>query len=133
MAIIVAVLASILTALVAAPVAAQPVEITAPTPHRGREPVVLPPGDHYVVTRPSDADYYPQPPRVRHDPTFISPLSTKTESTTGTGRAGIAGWTSPNPPVGSEQTGHRDVTGWFAFGFAFEWGGPPPPTKRPAR
>jgi hypothetical protein len=118
----------------ASPVFPQQVDITAPTPPARRpEPVVIPPGDHGQATRPSDADYYPRPPLVRHDPAFIAPLSTKIESPRGTGRAGIAGWTAPNTPVGTPQTGHREVSGWFAFGFAFEWGGPPPPTKRPAR
>ena len=122
----------VLAALLATPVAAQQVDITAPAPERAREPVLLPPGDHYRATRPSDADYYPETPRVRHDPTFIGPLSSKTEGPGGPGRMGVAGWTSPNTPVGAAQTGRREVTGWFALGFAFEWGGPPP-AKRPAR
>lgn len=70
---------------------------------------------------------------VRHDPAFIGPLSNKTESPRSTGRVGIAGWTSPNTPVGSAQN-YREITGYFAFGFALEWGGPPPPVKKsPAR
>lgn len=121
-----------LAVLGAAPAGAQQVDITAPEPRRAREPVLVPPGDHYNATRPSDADYYPETPRVRHDPTFITPLSSKTEGPGGPGRAGIAGWTSPNTPVGAAQTGRREVTGWFALGFAFEWGGPPP-AKHPAR
>jgi hypothetical protein len=116
------------------PAVAQQVDITAPRPpRRPLEPIVIPPGDHGQATRPSDADYYPQPPLVRHDPAFIAPLSKKIETPGGTGRLGAAGWTAPNPPVGAAQTGHREVAGWFGFGFAFEWGGPPPPAKRPAR
>ena len=125
--------AALLLALVfAVPAFAQQVEIAVPSPERHRERAVIPPGDHYQATRPTD-DYYPPPgQRVRYDPAFIAPLSAKTESAAGTGRAGIAGWTSPNTPVGAAQTGYRDLNGWFALGFAVEWGGPPPPAKPPA-
>lgn len=110
----------------------QQVDIAVPAPERHREPAVIAPGDLYEATRPSD-DYYPPPgQRVRYDPAFIAPLSKKTETAGGTGRAGVAGWTSPNTPVGAAQTGRGEVNGWFALGFAVEWGGPPPPAKRPA-
>lgn len=134
----IAVVGSVLVALLVwgGPALAQPVVITAPTiPVRPPEPIVIPPGDHGQATRPSDADYYPQSPLVRHDPAFVGPLSSKTESPRGTGRFGLGGWTSPNTPVGSVGsggTGYREVSGWFAFGFTFEWGGPPPPAKPPA-
>jgi hypothetical protein len=117
----------------AAPAQAQQVDIAIPAPEPKREPLIIPPGDHGQATRPSDADYYPNPPRVRHAPAFIGPGSSKTETPTGTGRAGIAGWTSPTTPVGAEATGWREVSGYFAFGIAVEWGGPPPPAKRTAR
>lgn len=132
MRMIVAALALAVTIGVAMPALAQQVDITAPTPRRGGEPAVVPPGDHYDVTRPSDADYYPRGPRVRHDPAYIGPLSSKTAD--GTGRVGVAGWTAPNTPANaSEASGMREVTGWFAIGFAVEWGGPPPPRRAPAR
>jgi hypothetical protein len=99
------------------PAFAQEVEITAPPPPRER--LVVPPGDHDQATRPSDADYYARTPGVRHAPTFIGPLSRKTQ----TGRVGAAGWTSPASPVGALQV-HREITGWLAFGVALEWGGP---------
>jgi len=120
---------------VAAPAGAQQVDITAPTPSRPTERGVVPPGDHYDVSRPSDADYYPRGPRVRHDPSYIGPLSARTAD--GTGRAGVAGWTAPNTPATtSEASGFREVTGWFALGFAVEWGGPPSrraPARSPGR
>ncbi len=116
---------------VAVPGLAQEVNITAPAPERAREPFVVPPGDHYDATRPSDADYYMPGPKVRDDPAFIGPLSSK--SADGTGRSGVGGWTAPNTPViHSESSGYRDNNGWFALGFAFEWGGPPP-RRAPAR
>ena len=34
--------------------------------------------------------------------------------------------------IGAPASGNREVTGYFAIGFAFEWGGPPL-TKRPVR
>jgi len=118
---------------IAGPVFAQQVEIEAPAPVRARQPVIAPPGDHYQATRPNDADYYPNPPLVRYDPAFIEPATKKIETPTSTGRAGFAGWISPNTPVGAEQTGQRFDPGWFALGFAIEWGGPPPtPAKRAA-
>jgi hypothetical protein len=118
--------------IAAPPAMAQQVDVEVVPPDRSREPLVIPPGDHYEAGRPSDAEHYPRGPRVRFDPAFIRPLSVKTQTPTSTGRAGIAGWTSPNTPVGPQQVGWNEVTGWFALGFAVEWGGPPP-AKRPVR
>jgi hypothetical protein len=116
------------TAWLVVPAAAQQVEITAPVPPPAPRPLVIAPGDQYDATRPSDADVYPYPPfgpRVRPDPGFIGPLSSPVLN--GTGRAGVAGWTAPNVPVNNSQaSGMHEVNGWFAFGLAFEWGGPPP-------
>jgi hypothetical protein len=113
----------ILMLLGPAGLAAQQVEIKAPAPaSRAPEPIVISPGDHNQATRPNDADYYPNAPRVRHEPAFIRPLSAKPPDTTG--RGGIAGWTAPGAPVGPAQIS-REVSGWFAFGFAFQWGRPP--------
>jgi hypothetical protein len=116
-----------LMVLSALPALAQQVEIRVTPPERETERGIIAPGDHYEATRPSDSEFYPEGTRVRHDPTFIAPLSRKTE----TGRVGFAGWTAPNTPVGTRQLGHREVPGWFAFGIAVEWGGPPP--RRAAR
>lgn len=110
----------VLASLWSLPARAQQIEIKPPSTSRVRERAVIPPPNLRETTRPSDVDYYPPGPRVQNDPAFFAPLSRKT----GDGRAGMAGWTSPNTPVGSAQTGHRDVTGWFSLGFATEWGGP---------
>ena len=119
----------------AAPALAQQIDIQAPAPEPLRRPLVIPPGDHFQITRPTDANFYSNPPRVNYDPAFIEPASTKIETPSSTGRMGFAGWVSPNTPVGAEQTGWRGDTGWLVLGFAIEWGGPPPaPAKRsPAR
>jgi len=65
-------------------------------------------------------DLYPHRPPVSDAPGFVAPLTKSTE----TGRAGIAGWTAPNVPVGSRAGADPDSAGWFGFGFAAEWGGP---------
>jgi len=85
------------------------------------------------ATRPSDGDVYPHGTGVPYDPAFIGGLSAKRTTPTSSGRVGLAAWLSPNTPVGSPNTGWRDVSGWFGFGFAVTWDGPPPrPVKRPS-
>ena len=117
---------TVLTAGVAA--AQQQFEIKAPASTRGQSiEGVTKPGLQYEITQPDDARYLPPGPRVHYEPAFVEPLSAPTE----TGRKGVAAWTSPSAAMGGTQSGARDITGYFAIGFAFEWGGPPP--KSPAR
>jgi hypothetical protein len=119
--------------LVAWPAAAQDVEIEAKRLEREREPRVVAPPLHYETTRPPDTDFYPQGTKVEHDPAFIQPLASTYENTQTSGRIGISGWTAPNQPVSSPNTGWRDVSGYFALGFSVTWGGPPaaPKAARP--
>lgn len=126
-----AALALMAIGLVAVPAWAQ-IRLEAPPPPAAPEPAVVAPNALAPPTRPNDADNYPGGTLVPYDPAFIGPLSTKTETATSTGRVGVAGWTAPNTPIGPAATGWREVNGWFALGFALEWGGPPP-AKRPAR
>jgi hypothetical protein len=98
-----------------------------PTP----EPRVVAPPLHYQTTRPPDADYYQPNVMVEHDPAFIEPLSSQYETPTGSGRVGIAGWVSPNLPVGSTAAGYREDWGVLGFGFSVTWDGPPAPKPRP--
>jgi len=120
--------AALVISLVAGVAAAQQVEIKASAPPRGREiEGIIGRGLQYEITQPDDARYLPPGPRVHYEPAFIAPLSVPTE----TGRKGVAGWTSPTAAMGGTQSGAREITGYFAIGFAFEWGGPPP--KAPAR
>jgi hypothetical protein len=128
-----AVALALLALAVAVPAFAQQVDIRATppgAPARGDEVVV--PGPYYDVTRPSETDWYSHDVRVRHDPAFIAPLSREYETPGTRGRVGVAGWTSPNTPVGAPVTGYRDQNGWLAFGFAFTWGAPPTPARRAA-
>ena len=124
-----AVVALVLTGLMVGVAAAQQVDITAPAPTQDRAiEGILGPGLNYEITRPDDSRYLPPGPRVHYDPAFIEPLSVPTE----TGRMGVAGWTAPTAAMGGSLNGAREIIGYFAIGFAFEWGGPPLLTKRPA-
>jgi hypothetical protein len=110
--------------------AAQQFEIKAPAPKppRGQDiEGIIGPGLQYEITQPDDARYLPPGPRVHYEPAFIAPLSVPTE----TGRKGVAGWTAPTAAMGGAQSGAHEITGYFAIGFAFEWGGPPlkPPVR----
>jgi hypothetical protein len=116
--------------LVALPATAQQVEIEARAPTE-RPARVVPPPLHYETTRPPDNDFYPHGTRVEHDPAFIEPLAGSYETSTGSGRFGLSGWTAPNPPVGAPVGGWRDVSGWFAIGFSVTWDGPPARKARP--
>jgi hypothetical protein len=105
--------------LAPAPAWAQRVGIETRAPERGID--VIPPSTD-PMTRPSDAEFYRDTPRVQHDPAFIEPFVTEREG----GRAGVSGWTAPNTPVGPSVGGQREVAGWLAAGFTITWGGPPP-------
>lgn len=119
----------LLAGLTAGAAGAQQVDITAPAPAKDR-PIegILGYGLQYEITRPDDSRYLPPGPRVHYDPAFVEPLSVPTE----TGRLGGAAWTAPTAAMGGPLSGNREVSGYFAIGFAFEWGGPPT-TKRPVR
>jgi hypothetical protein len=75
------------------------------------------------ATRPSEADFYREDIRVRHEPAFIEPFVTKTQGGT---EIGLSGWTSPNMPVGSlASQGYGQDNGWFSLGITFVWDSPP--------
>lgn len=113
--------------LLAAPVLAQGVDLETRVPAPDERRFEIRPPARDQVTRPEGADFYPEGPRVQHDPAFIEPFTVETE----TGRVGLSGWTAPNTPVGPEVGGRREINGWFALGLTFTWGGPPTP-RRPA-
>jgi hypothetical protein len=79
-----------------------------------------PPSRERVAPSVPDRDLHPQRPALPSRPNFIAPLSGSTTS----GRAGVAGWSAPNPPVGSRVGGDHDNPGWPGVGFAIEWGRP---------
>ena len=97
-----------------------------------REARVVPPPLHYETSKPRDNEFYPGPSTfVEYDPAFIEPLAGKYQTASGSGRFGFSGWTAPQPPIGTQQTGWRDSNGWFALGFSITWDGPPAPKSRP--
>lgn len=116
------------------PVLAQQIEIERRPAEREPRPEIVPPGLHDEVTRPTDADFYRDGPRVGHDPAFIEPFVVDWRTGDSSGRAGLSGWIAPNTPVGPAVSGYREVPGWLAVGFSITWGGPPPAGRRaPAR
>jgi len=97
--------------LLPAGVLAQGLDLRTPPEHQ----------DARAQTRPADRDLYPYRPSVPHAPAFLTPFSKRTE----TGRAGVAGWTAPNTPVGSRGAADPDSSGWLGLGFALQWGARP--------
>jgi hypothetical protein len=132
----IAVVAALL-ALTVLPAQAQEVKIETTRKPAEPEARVVPPPLHYETSRPPDADLYPRGTWVEHDPAFIEPFAGSYANTTGSGRYGLSGWISPNPPIGPLGTNWREVNGWFALGFSVTWDGPPArgaaPAQRPAR
>lgn len=110
-----------------APAWAQNVKITAP--EAPREPRVVTPGLLYERRTSYDLYYLGIPPSVPYDPAFVEPFVLQVETPDTTGRIGLSGWTSPNPPVGSYGTGRSEINGWLGFGLSWTWGGPPPPRR----
>ena len=128
MRILIAIVAMLLAVIVAPapPAEAQQVKIETTRKAPERElPRVVPPPLHYETSRPPDADLYPRGTKVEHDPAFIEPFAGSYQTTRGSGRFGLSGWTAPNPPIGSEATNWKEVNGWFALGFSVTWDGPP--------
>src|SRR5213594_5013312 len=127
MVILIAILAALVAPVVvpAPPADAQQVKIETTRKPPEREARIVPPPLHYETSRPPDADVYPRGTRVEHDPAFIEPFAGSYQTTKGSGRYGLSGWTAPNPPIGPEATLWKEVNGWFALGFSVTWDGPP--------
>ena len=94
------------------------VETTAPAPPKFE--IIRPEVPGSEITRPRDADIYRGDPVINHDPAFIEPFATETE----TGRMGLAGWGSPVGVVTTDGPAGLRQPGWLSFGFAITWGGP---------
>ncbi|MEX2223427.1 MAG: hypothetical protein WEG40_16690 [Candidatus Rokuibacteriota bacterium] len=107
---------SIVALLVAAPLMTLPLSVTA----QSMDLKTTPPSRERVAPSVPDRDLRPQRPALPDRPNFIGPLSKDTK----TGRAGVAGGSVPNSPVGSRVGGDHDNPGWPGVGFAIEWGRP---------
>src|SRR3989475_11015856 len=101
--------------------------VKAPSPQRATLPSL-----QYEATQPSDDNYPLGSVRILYDPAFFTQFSVPIETPTSTGRVGLAGWSTPNPPLGGTDGGVRGVKGWARFGRGGGWGGRPPP-KAPTR
>ncbi|MGH7314703.1 MAG: hypothetical protein ACREJS_00420 [Candidatus Rokuibacteriota bacterium] len=107
---------SIVALLVAAPMTMLPPSLQA----QSMDLKTTPPARERVAPSLPERDLYPQRPALPNRPNFIGPLSRDTK----TGRAGVAGFSTSNPPVGSRVAGDHDNPGWPGVGFAIEWGRP---------
>jgi hypothetical protein len=108
---------TIVALLVAAPLlTAYPLSVAA----QSMDLKAMPPARERVAPGVPERDLQPQRPALPDRPNFIAPLSKETKS----GRAGAAGWSAPNPAVGSRVGGDHDNPGWPGVGFAIEWGRP---------
>src|SRR3989440_8971952 len=134
MPILIAIVAVLLAVVVAPapPAEAQQVKIETGRKPSEREARIVPPPLHYETSRPPDANFYPRGTRVEHDPAFIEPFAGSYQTSTGSGRYGLSGWTAPNLPIGPEATNWREVNGWFRLGFSVT-GDRPPARVRPAQ
>ena len=75
------------------------------------------PGASYV-TRPREADFYREDIRVRHEPGFIEPLTTR-PATGPVKKIGLSGWTAP--PGRGDGIVQHETNGWFSFGLSIVW------------
>ena len=107
---------SIVALVVAAPLMWLPLTVSA----QSMDLKTTPPPRERVAPSVPDRDLQPQRPALPDRPNFIAPLSKATKS----GRAGVAGRSAPNPPVGSRMAGDHENPGWPGVGFAIEWGRP---------
>jgi len=101
----------------------QQIEIKAPPPEkRVPLPEILPPPGAREITRPRESEFYPDNIRVRLDPAFVEPLTAVKQTNPKSAiQFGLAGWTAPNTPVPQGGGTFREVSGWFALGFAIVW------------
>jgi hypothetical protein len=91
----------------------------APSPAGAEKPALqITPGTSRLDA--TQRDLAPRRPDVPDARGFVAPLTKRTA----TGRAGIAGFTVPNPSVGSRATAEPENSGWLGVGFAVEWGVP---------
>jgi len=92
--------------------------------------VVSPGSAAREANRPSEADFYREDVRVRHEPAFIEPFVGRTK---GGNEVGLSGWTAPATPVGSlASQGYQQTNGWFSLGITFVFDYPPRSAPRPA-
>jgi hypothetical protein len=125
-------MAGTLALALAAPASAQSDVEMKTAPEKAPHFEIVPPGPAArEATKPPESDFYPEGLKVRQEPAFIEPF---VMHTAGGDELGLAGWTTPEIPVGSlaSQT-YQQNNGWFGFGFTFIWNSAPRATTRPAQ
>jgi len=114
------VLGLVLTAVGSALAQTSPVEVKTSTPADPRElEIVTPAPGSRDVTRPREADFYPNDVRVPYDPGFVEPLTTRPKSGP-IKRVGVSGWTAP-AGRGDGYAAGQELNGWFGFGISVIW------------
>ena len=104
------------------------IEVVAPPPERVKPPEFVSPGQPPEITRPREADFRPDNVRTRHDPAFITPLTTTVPTGPKKGvRIGLSGWTAP--PARDNAVFSRENSGLFALGITFVWDVPIEPAR----
>src|SRR2546430_709273 len=85
--------------------------VKAPSPQRATLPSL-----QYEATQPGDDNYPLGGVRILYAPAFSPQFSAPIEPPPSPGRGGLAGGSTPNPPLGGSDGGFREVNGWLGFG-----------------
>ena len=80
--------------------------------------IVAPSPGAREVNRPREADFYREDIRVRHEPGFVEPLTTRPASGP-IKKVGLSGWTAP--PGRGDGVAQHETSGWFGFGLSIIW------------
>ena len=80
--------------------------------------IVAPSPGAREVSRPREADFYREDIRVRHEPGFVEPLTTRPASGP-IKKIGLSGWTAP--PGRGDGVAQHETSGWFGFGLSIIW------------
>jgi len=80
--------------------------------------IVAPSPGAREVSRPREADFYREDIRVRHEPGFVEPLTTRPASGP-IKKVGLSGWTAP--PGRGDGVAQHETSGWFGFGLSIIW------------
>ena len=92
---------------------------TAAPPGDPRElEIVAPSPGAREVSRPREADFYREDIRVRHEPGFVEPATTRPASGP-IKKVGLSGWTAP--PGRGDGVAQHETSGWFGFGLSIIW------------
>jgi hypothetical protein len=91
---------------------------TGATPSDRNLEIIAPEPGAQDVTRPREADFYPEDVRVRHGPGFVEPLTVRPKIGP-VKKVGVSGWTAP--PGRGDGIVQREINGWFGFGISVIW------------